>query len=79
MMKSLGFQKSRIMTLWWNGLSMEESVLIDNIKSTLVDYAVTGDEIMVLATPLFGIKAGNILRGENPLKTELYIYKTGGT
>jgi hypothetical protein len=78
MIKSLGFQKSRIKSLLWNGLSMEENVLVDNIKSTLVDYAVSGDEIMVLASPLFGIKAGNILKGESPLKTELYIYSSGG-
>jgi hypothetical protein len=78
MVKSLGFQKSQIKNLWWNGLSMEEGVLIDNIQSTLFDYSVVGDEIMVLASPLFGIKAGNILKGENPLKTELYIYEMGG-
>lgn len=78
MIKSLGFQKSQIKNLWWNGLSMEEGVLIDNIKSTLFDYTVVGDEIIVLASPLFGVKAGNILKGENPLKAELYIYKMGG-
>jgi hypothetical protein len=78
MVKGLGYRKSQIKKLWWNGLSMEEGVLIDNIDGTLFDYAVSGDKIMVLSSPLFGIKAGNILKGENPLKTELYIYKMKG-
>jgi hypothetical protein len=78
MMKSLGFKKAQIKNLWWNGLSMQEGVLIDNIEGALFDYTVEGDKIFVLTSPLFGIKAGNILKGENPLQTELFIYKMKG-
>ena len=78
MMKSLGFKKAQIKNLWWNGLSMQEGVLIDNIEGALFDYAVEGDKIFVLTSPLFGIKPGNILKGENPLQTELFIYKMKG-
>jgi hypothetical protein len=78
MMRSLGFKKALVKKLWWNGLAMEEGVLIDNIAGTLFDYTVDGDRIMVLASPLFGIKPGNILKGENPLQTELIIYKMKG-
>jgi hypothetical protein len=72
--RGLGYKSSQIKTLWWNGLSMEESLLIDNIKGSILDYAVAGDKVIVLVSPMFGIKAGNILKGENPLKTMLYIY-----
>lgn len=75
MMKSLGFKRAQIKNLWWNGLSMEEGVLIDNIKGTLFDYAVDDDKIIALVSPLFGIKPGNILKGEDPLQTELFVYK----
>lgn len=78
MVKGLGFKSSQIRKLWWNGLSMEESVLIDNIKGTVLDYTIEGDNIFVLTKPLFGIKAGNILKGTNPLGTILYIYLLRG-
>ncbi len=78
MMKGLGYKRSRIQSLWWNGLSMEESVLVDNVGGTIFDYAVAGQKILFLASPMFGIKPGNILKGENPLRTELYIYTVKG-
>jgi hypothetical protein len=78
MMKGLGFKKSQIINLRWNGISMQEGVLIDNIEGSLFDYTVEDDKILVLTSPLFGIKAGNILKGENPLQTELFIYKMKG-
>ncbi|MBE0426748.1 MAG: hypothetical protein IBX72_08880 [Nitrospirae bacterium] len=78
MVKGLGYKNSQIKTLWWNGLSMEESVLIDNIKGSVLDYTIEGDKMFVLTAPLFGIKPGNILKGENPLGTRLYIYSIKG-
>ena len=74
MMKGLGYRKSRILGLRWNGLSMAESVLVDDIGGPVFDYLVSGDTVMVLTSPLFGIKPGNILKGENPIKTELFLY-----
>lgn len=78
MAKGLGYKSSQIKNLWWNGLSMEESVLIDDIRGSVIDYAVAGDKIIVLASPMFGIKHENILKGENPLRTMLYIYSMKG-
>lgn len=77
--KGLGYKSSQIKTLWWNGLSMEEGTLLDNINGSILDYTTAADKIIVLASPLFGIKAGNILKGENPLKTTLYIYSIKGS
>ncbi|HMK48924.1 MAG TPA: VCBS repeat-containing protein, partial [Thermodesulfovibrionales bacterium] len=74
MVKGLGYRDSRIREYRWNGLSAEDSVLIDDISGPVFDYAVSGDTIIVLTGPLFGIKASNIMKGENPMKTELYIY-----
>jgi hypothetical protein len=72
--KGLGYKSSQIKTLRLNGLPEKEGILIDNIKGSILDYAVAGDSVIVLVSPMFGIKAGNILKGENPLKTMLYIY-----
>jgi len=78
MVRGLGYKSSQIKKLWWNGLSVEEGILIDDIKGSILDYAVTGDKIIILASPVFGVKPGNILKGENPLRTVLYIYQMKG-
>ena len=76
MLRGIGYKKSQIENFRWNGLSMEEGVLIDNIKGSILDYAVTGDKILVLVSPTLGlgIKPENIMKGENPLGSKLYIY-----
>jgi hypothetical protein len=73
-MKLIGYKNSQIKNLWWNGLSMEEGIFIDNVSGTILDYTVAGSQVIVLASPMFGIKAGNIMEGENPFTTTLYIY-----
>jgi hypothetical protein len=78
MLQGIGYKKSQIRILRWNGLSMEDDVLVDNIGGTLLDYAVDHDKIIVLASPLFGIKPGNILKGESLGNTELLIYPLKG-
>jgi len=78
MVRGFGYKKSRIVNLWWNGLSMEERILIDDVGGTIFDYMVTADKILVLSSPPLGIKPGNILKGENPIKTELHIYSIKG-
>jgi hypothetical protein len=74
MARGIGYKKSQIKNFWWNGLSMEEGVLIDNIKGSVLDYAVAGDNIFVLVSPAFGIKPENILKGKNPIGSRLYIF-----
>jgi len=78
MARGIGYKKSRLKNFWWNGFSMEEGVLVDDIKGSLLDYAVAGDKIIALTSPLMGIKFENILKGENPLGTALYIYSVKG-
>jgi hypothetical protein len=74
----LGYKNSRIKNYWWNGISMEEGVLINDIKGSVLDYTLTGDNIVVLASPFLGIKFKNILQGENPLGKLLYLYSIKG-
>jgi len=78
MARSLGFKRSEIRVLWWTGLSMEETTIVDGISGGIMDYAVSGDRIYVISKPLFGIKAKNILKGENPLGSMLYVYSMKG-
>jgi len=78
MAKGIGYSKSEIRSLWWTGVSMEERIVIDDIPGNALDYAVTNDKIIVLDKPVFGIKFKNILKGENPIGTVLYIYSLKG-
>ena len=78
MAKGIGYKKSQIKDYWWNGFSMEESVLIDNIRGSIQDYALAGDKVMVLTSPFMGVKFDKILKGENPLGVVLYVYSITG-
>jgi len=66
------------MTLFWTGLSMDERTLVDSISGSILDYAISGDWLIVMSKPLFGIKTENILKGENPMGSMLYIYSLTG-
>jgi hypothetical protein len=78
MAKGLGYKSSQIKTLWWTGLSMEENTLIDGISGSVMDYALLPDRLVVLSKPLFGFKPKNILKGESPMGSMLYVYSLKG-
>lgn len=76
--KGFGYKKSEIRSLRWDGYTMEERTVVDGVNGTILDYAVTNDNIFILASPVFGIRAGNILKGDNPIRTELLVYPLQG-
>lgn len=76
--KGFGYKKSQIRSLKWDGFSMEDIVVVDGVDGSILDYAVAGDKIIVLASPLFGIKAADILKGEAPARKEILIYSLKG-
>lgn len=78
MVKGLGYKSSQIRSIWWTGLSMEESTLIDDISGSIMDYTLLADKLVVLSKPLFGLKPKNILKGESPRGSMLYVYSLKG-
>ncbi len=78
MVMGLGYRSSQIKTFWWTGLSMEENTLVDDISGSVLDYALMSDKLVVLSRPLFGVKPGNILKGEGILGNILYVYSLKG-
>jgi hypothetical protein len=76
--KGLGYKSSEIKSFWWNGISLEERGLLEEIGGEILDYAVVGDRLIVLSKPLFGIRTQNILKGESPLGTMLYVFSLKG-
>ena len=78
MAKGIGYKSSLIKSYWWNGFSMDERTVVDDVPGALLDYALAGDKIVVLSSPMLGIKFENILKGENPLGSTLQIYSIKG-
>jgi hypothetical protein len=76
--KGIGYKSSEIRSFWWNGVTVEERGLLEEIGGEILDYAIVGDRIVVLARPLFGIRMGNILKGENPFGAMLHIFSLKG-
>jgi hypothetical protein len=76
--KGLGYKSSEIRSFWWNGVTVEERSMLEEIGGDILDYAIVGDRIVVLSKPLFGIRASNILKGESPFGTMLYIFSLKG-
>lgn len=78
MARGLGYKSSEIKGFWWNGISIEERSLLEEIGGEIIDYAISDDRIVVIARPLFGIRAKNILKGESPFVSMMYIFSLKG-
>lgn len=76
--KGLGYKSSEIKALWWNGLNIEERTVLREISGEILDLAVSKDNLYVLARPILGFDFKNILKGDNPLVTILYVYSLKG-
>ncbi|MBF0458224.1 MAG: hypothetical protein HQK99_10055 [Nitrospirae bacterium] len=72
---SLGFKKSYITSYGFNGISVEENTLVGSVPGNIIDYAIYKDLIYVLSRPMLGLNFSGMLKGENPLVTNLFIYK----
>jgi hypothetical protein len=72
--KGMGYKASEIRALSLNGLSMSDSAFVAGIGGSASAMQVSGGKLFVLASPLFGIEPGKILKGENPIINKLYIY-----
>lgn len=78
MVKGIGYRSSQIRTLMWDGLSMEEGVLIKNINGNIQDFMVDGNKVIVLNSPMLGLRPGKLLKGKNPFGKVLTIYSMKG-
>ncbi|MCL5024438.1 MAG: VCBS repeat-containing protein [Nitrospirae bacterium] len=78
MVRGLGYGSSQIQTMWWSGLSMEVNTFVEGIAGSVMDYVLLPDRLVVLSRPLFGLKPKNILKGESPFGSMLYVYSLKG-
>ncbi|TAN45111.1 MAG: hypothetical protein EPN22_03710 [Nitrospirae bacterium] len=78
MAKGLGYRKSAIKSLLWNGLTVEERTLVDKIGGELYDYVFIDNRLVVLSKSLFGVNMANVLKGRSPLGVTINIYPMKG-
>ena len=76
--RGLGYASSEIKSLWWNGMSVEERMLIESFGGNVLDYYPVGDKIIVLSKISLGLKAKNLLKLESPSGVMLYIFSARG-
>ncbi|MEC4684543.1 MAG: VCBS repeat-containing protein [Nitrospirota bacterium] len=76
--RALGYKSSQLRGYRYSGTTVDGSTLVDKISGKVLDYSIFDDKVAVLSKPLLGIKAGNILRGKNPMVTILQIYSIRG-
>ncbi|MDX9713915.1 MAG: hypothetical protein RBT37_00645 [Dissulfurispiraceae bacterium] len=78
MARGLGYNSSGIRSMWWNGFSVENRQLLEEIDGDMLDYAIIGDRIYTINKSSFGIKPALILKGESPFANMLYIFSLKG-
>jgi hypothetical protein len=70
----LGSRSSDIVGMKVQGMLLKGDRLIKDIGGTMIDFAILGDKIMVIVKPALGLKMGNIIKGKNPFKRNLYVF-----
>lgn len=78
MAKGLGYKNSSISVLRWNGLSVEELAFGKEVSGTVLDMAATKDKLILLDSPVLGLKFGNILQGDSPFTEAVLVYPLEG-
>ncbi|RMG03453.1 MAG: hypothetical protein D6726_05695, partial [Nitrospirae bacterium] len=72
--KTIGYKSSQLLYVWERDGLVQKKAVIEKIKGELLDYTLMGNKIAVLSKPMFGLQAGNILKGENPFVKLLQVY-----
>jgi hypothetical protein len=70
----LGSSSSDIVGMRVTGVFIKEERMIEDIGGTMIDFAIMGDKIVIIVKPFLGIKMGNIIKGKNPFKRNLYVF-----
>lgn len=76
--KGLGNKSTDIILLWYNGITVEQNKIIENIDGDLLDYNISNDRLIVLLKPPMGIKTSNLLKAENPFVNTIKILNLKG-
>jgi hypothetical protein len=72
--KGLGYKRSGLLSLRYNGLQVEKQHLIEPVAGKVLDFALAQDRLMVLLSPPLGLDLKRLLKARSPFTTYLYVY-----
>ncbi|NOX20709.1 MAG: hypothetical protein GXO99_05540 [Nitrospirae bacterium] len=72
--RGLGFKSSSVIAYAFRGTGLEEFTLVGDISGNIYDYSTFDDKIAIISKPPLGIRAKNILKGQNPFVIYLQIF-----
>jgi hypothetical protein len=78
--RSLGYSSSELRSFWWNGITVEERSFLEEVDGTILDYAVSGDRLLILIKPyvISWDTIATLFKGNNPFGIMLYVFSTKG-
>lgn len=78
MAKGLGYRESEINLLWWNGLSVEQTTVVNKLDGEILDFGLLNDRLVVLCKPIMGVRLSNVLKASSPFVNTLYVISVRG-
>lgn len=72
--KGLGYKKSEIKGLIWNGISFESFDVINNLAGTVFDFVYDQNRLLVLSSPVFNVELKKLVQGNSPISRYISIY-----
>lgn len=73
--KGLGSLSADIIGVAVEGAVVKTTPVLKDIGGTMKDFAIIDGRLAVLVRPFLGFKPGNILKGKNPFKSNLYVFQ----
>jgi len=70
----LGIKEAKVYTLWWDGGTMDEKMVLDDLSGAVSDYRVDGNELFLIARGDFYTFMDNVTSGELTKGSILYYY-----
>ena len=77
-LESLGYKKSEVYSLRWDGETMEETLVAGEINGTVTDYWIEGNNLILIARPNMYLVLKKSLSGDLMKGSILYYYSIAG-
>lgn len=70
----LGIQDASVLSLWWDGRSMDSRTVLDEVPGAVTDFWIEGRDLYVLSRGGLYTLFGNLIKGELSKGSMLYYY-----
>ena len=74
----LGYKKAEVYSLWWDGATMNETLILSGISGTVSDYWIDGSNLLLIAGQDLSAVFTKALSGNFEKGSKLYYYNLAG-